>query len=135
MQFSKLDAICKEKKTSVSALLVKMGMSKGNIRNWKKGVQPKYHVVQNMAALLGIKVEDLLSDEEIQKENHQRETIDHAIESATRVVFSNHEPQNDLAKMLQSAPGLMFNGEPLSDEDREKVLKAIKFAMDLGDKK
>ena len=69
------------------------------------------------------------------KYSMDKESLDKAIEAVVRTVSPEKEPVVDLAKMLREEPGLMFNGAPLSDEDREKVLKAIKFAIDLSDKK
>lgn len=40
MFFDLLDSICKENGTTVTAVLVAVGLSKGSIRNWKNGVLP-----------------------------------------------------------------------------------------------
>jgi len=41
----------------------------------------------------------------------------------------------DLERILEKESTLAFHGTPLNDDDRAKVLKAIKFAMDLENKK
>ncbi len=64
MFFDLLDSICKENGTTVTAVLVAVGLSKANIRNWRNGVIPKISVRQKIAEITDTPVENLLTNEE-----------------------------------------------------------------------
>ena len=68
MFFDLLDSICKENGTTVTAVLVAVGLSKGSIRNWKNGVLPKYQTRLKIANYLGVPVERLMTEQEIEEE-------------------------------------------------------------------
>lgn len=128
-----------------SKLLEELGMSKGNLSAWRKGKLPSGKTLSTLAKRFNITVDELLdSDNLFPFNNDLYEEVEKALElndirkkghQSNKINKTSKSDNPDLAKMLQSAPGLMFNGAPLSDDDREKILKAIKFAMDLGDKK
>ena len=76
MFFDLLDSICKENGTTVTAVLVAVGLSKGSIRNWKNGVLPKYQTRLKIANYLGVPVERLMTEQEIEEEKKQHEQIE-----------------------------------------------------------
>ena len=124
---------CNKKKIKPTTLLQQLHMSKGNLARWRAGKIPGWRTLELLARTFDIGVDELVGSSK--KYSMEKEGLDKAIEAGVRTVSPEKEPVVDLAKMLREEPGLMFNGAPLSDEDREKVLKAIKFAIDLSDKK
>lgn len=64
MFFEQLDMICKKQNTSVTSVINAIGLSKGNIRNWKNGITPKYETRLAIANYLGISIDLLLTDDE-----------------------------------------------------------------------
>lgn len=88
MFFDLLDSICKENGTTVTAVLVAVGLSKGSIRNWKNGVLPKYQTRLKIANYLGVPVERLMTEQEIEEEKKQHEQIEKLVEDVARKVSS-----------------------------------------------
>jgi Predicted transcriptional regulator len=56
----RLNLLCKQKGTSISALLSEFGMSSGNTTSWKNGVTPKIDVVIKFAERLDVTTDYLL---------------------------------------------------------------------------
>jgi transcriptional regulator with XRE-family HTH domain len=52
--YETLKEICNKKKTSPSAVCDALGMSRGNITEWKKGRSPKMDTVIKIADHLGV---------------------------------------------------------------------------------
>lgn len=75
MFYDQLDEVCKRNGTTVSAVLISIGCSKGNIRNWKNGGIPKYETRLKIANHLGVGIDELLTDEELKERNKQVENI------------------------------------------------------------
>lgn len=63
MEYSTLQALCAAKGTNPTALVKKLGMSTGNLRNWKKSINPSVEVAQKMCAILGCTMDELLGTE------------------------------------------------------------------------
>lgn len=62
MFYETLKEVCKQKKTSPSAVVIALGMSKSNITKWKQGVSPRLDVVIRIANHLGVDVACLVRD-------------------------------------------------------------------------
>lgn len=61
MEFYKnLKSICKSKKTSVSAVLLKCGYAKSYGTNWKNGTIPTIDIVIKLAEYLNVSIENLI---------------------------------------------------------------------------
>ena len=60
MFYSRLKEICKEKNTTVTALIKKLNLSSGNLSKWKKGVIPKSKTISEIAEYLDVSVDYLL---------------------------------------------------------------------------
>ncbi len=86
----------------------KLGVSASAVGMYEQGRrEPDSAVLKKMAAVFHVSVDYLLGDT-------QEQEIGDMIDSFT--------------KILKSSKGLMFNGEPISDADREKVVNAIRVA-------
>ena len=113
MFFDLLDSICKENGTTVTAVLVAVGLSKGSIRNWKNGVLPKYQTRLKIANYLGVPVERLMTEQEIEK----------LVEDVARKV-SSPLPKANFDELSYAAYQEM-EGE--SEDFKNDILSYIKF--------
>ena len=72
MFYEQLDYICKQKGTTPTGLLKKLGLSTSKVTAWKKGSIPKAQIIQRLADELGVSTDcffggsgtDILSEEE-----------------------------------------------------------------------
>ena len=67
MFYDQLEKICKEKGISITPMVVDLGLSKGNIRNWKKGTLPKYETRIKIAEYLKVPIEELMNEQELKE--------------------------------------------------------------------
>lgn len=89
-------------------LAEKLGVSASAVGMYEQGRrEPDSAVLKKMAAVLHVSVDYLLGDA-------QEQEIGDMIDIFTKV--------------LKSRKGLMFNGEPITDIDREKIVNAIRVA-------
>lgn len=75
MFFDKLEKLCKEKNTTVTTVIVALGISKGNIRNWRNGTVPKYSTRLKLAEYLGAPADYFLTDDEIKQRQKFKEDL------------------------------------------------------------
>lgn len=99
------------------------GLNKGTLSKYENNKQePMITVVRNLAELLDVSVDYLL-------ENSTGEP--------QKAPALNEKDERDIAKQLEKlrksleeGEGLMFDGDPLSDEARESVLSAMKLGLE-----
>ena len=89
MFYDKLESLCKEKNTTITAVVVALGLSKGNIRNWKNGSVPKYDTRLKIANYLEVSIDELLTPEELET----RETLQKAVRMASKLGKTSDPPQ------------------------------------------
>ena len=68
MFYERLKELCKKRGTSVTALSKELGLSSGNVTNWKNGRNPKTDIALKIANHFGVSVEYLMGETDI-KEN------------------------------------------------------------------
>ena len=112
MFYSQLDSLCKEKGTSVSAVLDALDLSRGNIRRWKDGVNPKYETKLKIANYLKISVERLMSGTELAE---YRKNIP---ENETRT-FAQNEEEKEILILCRQA-------ERLPEEIRKQIFSQLR---------
>ena len=64
MFYDKLKKACRDKGTSPTALVVGMGMSRGNVTFWKNSQLPSVDVLMKLASILGVSIDYLLEKEQ-----------------------------------------------------------------------
>lgn len=100
--------------------------------NWEYNLrQPDNEMLLKIAGLYEVSVDNLLTGEVNEKVP--------GIETVTKE--NNSKEERDIAKRmdelredLSSAPGLLFNGEPMSEEAKESLLEAMEFGIRLAKK-
>ena len=60
MFYEQLKQACKQKGTSITAVALKLGLSKSNATNWKNGSMPNGDVIVHLSELLGVSTDYLL---------------------------------------------------------------------------
>lgn len=71
MNYDAFKARCKEKGTSPTGIVTKLGISKGNVTSWKNGGNPSIEVLVQIADILECSVDYLLDVEEIPERSSQ----------------------------------------------------------------
>lgn len=62
MFYQRLHEICKEKGTSVTKMTKELGLSSGNLTNWKNGRLPKTEIAMKIADYLGVSLHYLMGE-------------------------------------------------------------------------
>jgi len=78
--YDQLEKICKEKGMSITPMVVDLGLSKGNIRNWKNGTLPKFETRLKIAEYLNIPIEKLMTEQELASRQESSKMINRLIE-------------------------------------------------------
>lgn len=126
MFYDYLDGLCAERGISVSRLLEELGVSKSSASRWKtKGFTPSKPVQKKIADYFGMTVSNFMSGV-------------NDTEKANMPVL-NKKDEHDIAKdmerlrqNLESGEGLMFDGDPLSEEAKESILAAMKIGLEMA---
>lgn len=107
----KLKRIREEKKLTQRELAMKMGVSASTVGMYEQGRRvPDAEALRRMADALDVSVDALMRD--------KSETVDEFIES--------------MRKSLAAGGDVMFNGEPLSKEDIDAVVEAMKLGAQIA---
>lgn len=113
----RVKAICKERKIPISKLERDLGYANGYIGQLRKGVFPADRL-SAIADYLSVSITYLMTGEEEKKP------------------ILNTKDERDIAKdlermmsNLERADGLMFDGNPMSDEARESMRAAIELGL------
>ena len=76
MFYDNFRIVCKEKGTTVTALLKKLGKSTGSTGKWKNGSYPSLDMVMEMADYLGVSLDKLVYNREPSSSLPSGSTID-----------------------------------------------------------
>ena len=68
MFYSVFSKLCKQKGISETAALQEIGLSSGNLKNWKNGRTPKTEVINKVSAFFGVSVDYLLGNSEVRND-------------------------------------------------------------------
>lgn len=112
--------LCREKGVSVTRATVEMGLSRTIGTKWKNtGATPNGETLNKIAEYFNVPVGVLLG------------------ESKKGAPALTKKDERDIAKdlerlkeSLESGEGLMFDGDPMTDEARESILSAMKLGLE-----
>lgn len=102
MDYVAFDKLCKENKTTVTAVALKLGLSKGNTSSWKKGGNPSAEILIKIADELNCTVDTLLG---------------------------RNKPVSSLS---EDETSLIQNFNKLNDKDKGKVLERAETLAELA---
>lgn len=95
------------------------GIGKSTFSDWKSGrSQPKQDKLQKIADFLGVSLEYLTTGKEKEWEPKLTKKDERDIKNAL----------DDFKNQLRTDTGIMYDGEPLDEEDQEAILAAIEVA-------
>lgn len=121
--YERIDELAKKQKISVFDLSLKLGMSRNAIYQWKKSV-PNVEAVQKVADYFNVSVDYLLGREDKQPEPYyaltDKEKNDIAIQA------------EKLMEGIENGENLNFYGEPATKDQKDRLLLAIKTAMEMN---
>jgi transcriptional regulator with XRE-family HTH domain len=111
----------KKHKLSQYDLADRLGFSRGKLANYEQGSrQPDYETLKKIADYFEVSVDYLLYGKKEQvdlKELNEKDEKDIA------------KRMEQIRKDLTSEDGLLFNGEPMSEEAVESFLEAMEYAV------
>lgn len=120
----RIKSICKERKIPVSRLEKDLNFGNAYIAGLKKGTVPDDRL-RLISKYLDVSVEYLMTGEETEREEKSLTPRD---EKDIRAILSNTEE-------LLRQPGLMFDGNPASQEAIDSILSAMQIGMEMAKKK
>ena len=120
MLLDRVDNLIKEKKMTRAELERKLDFSAGSLRNWNKST-PSGDKIQKVADYFDVSTDYLLgrTDKRHYYDLTEKEKKDIAIQA------------EKLLEGLDSDAETNYYGEPLDDEDKEKLYDAIQLALSL----
>lgn len=120
MLLDRVDNLIKEKKMTRAELERKLDFSAGSLRNWNKST-PSGDKIQKVADYFDVSTDYLLgrTDKRHYYDFTEKEKKDIAIQAER------------LLEGLDSDAETNYYGEPLDDEDKEKLYDAIQLALSL----
>ncbi|MFJ7665559.1 helix-turn-helix domain-containing protein [Lysinibacillus sp. NPDC097195] len=132
-----LAGLRKERKLSQYDLAEKMNLSRGQIANYEQGKrQPDFDTLEKFADFFGVSTDLLLGRfKDITEQNlsgFKSNSVD--IEKLDKDERDVAKRMAELREDLSSATGLLFDGEPMSDEAKESLLEAMEFGVRLAKK-
>lgn len=112
--------LCKNKGVSVTRATIEMGLSRTIGTKWKNtGATPNGETLNKIAEYFNVPVGELLGEPKKEAPTlTKKDERDIARQLET------------LSQSLESGEGLMFDGDPLSDEARESILQAMKLGLE-----
>lgn len=120
MFFDIFQQLCNKKGVSCKAAAVDIGLSNSITTKWKKtGATPSTETLVKIAEYFGVSVALLLGQDE--------EKTPALTKKDERDIARDVE---NIMTRLADGDGLMFDGDPMSDEARESMLNAIRLGLE-----
>lgn len=113
------ERLLKEKNLKGADVTRATGIASSTLTDWKKGrYTPKQDKLQKIADFLGVSLEYLTTGKEKEWEPQLTKKDEKDIKNAL----------DDFKNQLRTDTGIMYDGEPLDEEDQEAILAAIEVA-------
>lgn len=125
MFYQRLHKICKENGTTVTRMVKDLGLSSGNLTNWKNGRLPKTEIALKIANYLNVTVHYLMGEENAPlRFIRGGEEIDNAINNVLDKLYSGQTTKKPLSENEERLKELYNLTADLTDSDID-VLKAF----------
>lgn len=128
MFYKRFEQLCEAKGVRPGKACADMGLSRSLAAKWKNTgtKKPSTEALEKMSAYFGISINEIL--------NEDSEFTSTEIKKAPALTKKD---ERDIAKdlerlkeSLESGEGLMFDGDPMTDEARESILSAMKLGLE-----
>ncbi|MDK8641303.1 helix-turn-helix domain-containing protein [Niallia taxi] len=116
----KVKYLCKQRKTTVASLERSLDFGNGTIRKWDNAY-PSADKLKRVADYFGVTVDYLLN------ENEDTDSIKSTLTSKDQSDIEKR--MREIKKDLEKADGLMFSGEPMSEEAIESLMSAMDYIV------
>lgn len=120
MFYDIFERLCREKGVKPGRAADEIGISRATVTNWKKnGYSPRETVMRKVADYFDVSVDSLLNTPGTQKAPTLTKKDERDIAKTLE----------ELKETLENEEGLMFNGDPMSDEAKESILAAMELGL------
>ncbi|WP_019243686.1 MULTISPECIES: helix-turn-helix domain-containing protein [Bacillus] len=116
----KIKYLCKQRKKTIASLERDLEFGNGTIRKWDKAY-PSADKLKKVADYFGVTTDYLLNESE---------------DTTTIISTLSKKDRDDIEKRiieirndLTDSDGLMFSGEPMSDEAKESLMSAMEYIV------
>lgn len=127
MFYDRFEQLCKLKGVKPGRACTDMGLSRSLSAKWKNmgTKKPSAEVLEKMSSYFGISINEILDEDSdfVSPETQKAPTL-------------NKKDERDIAKTLEqlretleNEEGLMFYGDPMSNEAKESILAAMKLGV------
>lgn len=122
--YENIDNVCKQKGTSISAVLSECGLSKSHGTNWKKGTIPNVDTILKIAEHLNVSTEYLLTGKEYNPDNK-------IVLSTDEINFLNQYRylNDDYKKALHATANKLLNSQKEMETAKEIVPDLTKIEI------
>ncbi len=125
----RLNILRKEKGITLDALAKELETTKSTLSRYENNLrEPKAEFVNKLASFFNCSVDYLLGKTDIPNTEHKEPELTTKDHKEIETILSDTE------KALLSQEGLMFNGEPASEETRRKIIDAMRIGMEMAKK-
>lgn len=115
--YERIKVVAKEHNTSINKLEKELGFPRSSISKYNTNT-PSYDKLQKIADYFNVPIDRISSDKEKEWKPKLTEKDEKDIKNAL----------NDFKSQLRTNTGIMYDGEPLDEEDQEAILAAIEVA-------
>lgn len=116
--FERYAELCKSVGETPNSVAKIIGASSGSVTAWKNGAEPRNTTLSKIADYFSVSTDYLLG-KETEKAPALTKKDERDVAKDLELIMSN----------LESADGLMFDGNPMSDEARESMRAAIEIGL------
>ena len=127
MFFDVYNDLCKSRGVSVYKVCTDLGLNRSAVAKWKNGSIPNGVTLSLIAEYFNVSADCLLGKE---NDKPERESV--------LSVRDRSDIAKDLERFmgsLESADGLMFDGEPMSDAAKASIMSAIQLGLEAAKSK
>lgn len=122
--YDRIKMLCKQKGVTVTGTEAALGFARGSLCKIDKN-SPSADKVRKLSDFLGVSTEYLMNGEDITLKEPQLKPRD---EKDIKAILANTE-------QLLKQDGLMFEGQPASQESIESILSAMQIGMEMAKKR
>lgn len=130
MFYDRFEQLCKLKGVKPGRACTDMGLSRSLSAKWKNmgTKKPSAEVLEKMSSYFGISINEILDEDSdfVSPETQKAPTL-------------NKKDERDIAKTLgqlketlENEEGLMFDGNPMTDEAKESILAAMEVGLQMA---
>lgn len=122
------EELCEIKGVTPYRVCKETGLTTATISNWKAGrYTPKQDKLQKIADYFGVTIEFLMTGKDVVPSNKEANLSPKAQKDIDKIL-------SDTEQMLRQE-GLMFDGNPASQEAIESILSAMRIGMEMAKEK